>query len=281
MKEENKSEYQKKIQKSRDNLSSLMKKGEENKIIKNYNTHDLFLYIQNFNSHSKNNQNNVNCSYDKIKRKKTEYSNVKSKYLDISPLKLGINTETNNNNNKYNKKGKQNIKILIDIIDSNNNEENNKNFNKNKGTNQKRNNKIKSKKNNQNISNDELKYINTEIFNSTNDSNYFLKNNNLIAQSRDENRDNRPISGQMLNKRYKNKNKVNNLILNCSNNNFLENSSKIFPNNKTPLNFTNNYFKIKNMNLHFLNEVNHSSTEINVLTNHNNNDESSKKLKKI
>ena len=31
MKEENKSEYQKKIQKSRDNLSSLMKKGEENK----------------------------------------------------------------------------------------------------------------------------------------------------------------------------------------------------------------------------------------------------------
>ena len=34
------------------------------------------------------------------------------------------------------------------------------------------------------------------------------------------------------------------------------------------------------MNLHFLNEVNHSSTEINVLTNHNNNEESSKKLKK-
>jgi hypothetical protein len=84
MKEENKSEYQKKIKKSRYNLSSLMKKGEENKIIKNYNTHDLFLYIQNFNSHNKNNQNNVNCSYDKIKRKKTEY-------LDISPLKLGIN----------------------------------------------------------------------------------------------------------------------------------------------------------------------------------------------
>ena len=122
---------------------------------RNYSTRDLILYIENNNSNSKcnNNLNYTNNSYNKMKGKNKKFDNKKNKYLDNHPLKLELNTESNIYNKNKNK-GNRNIELLIDIMNSNNDELMNKNkYNK------------ENKRINQMNTDKKLKYSNTEIFN--------------------------------------------------------------------------------------------------------------------
>ena len=280
-----KSEYLNKKIKSKENLSSNLKNENICNTIRTASTKDLILYIQNNNNINNNYTTyiNDNNSFNKM-RGNTKKLNKKRNYLDVTPLKLVINTDINNNN-KEKSKGKQNLQLLIDIMNSNSNEGTNKKFSQNFNDIKKIKNKIDSKKINQVINNNNLKYSNTEIYKSTNEenSNLFLKNNNINSSQNYENNGIFQLNRQTLNKNNKSKNNRNKLLINCPNSNNLYQSStyKYYNNVKTSSNCVNNYFKIKNMNLHFLNEVHHSPTEINILTTHSmDKNESAKKLKK-
>ena len=251
--------------KTKEYLKTQIKGENNNNTKRNYSTRDLILYIENKNSNNKcnNNLNNSNNSYNKMNGKNKQFNNIKNKYLDNHPLKLEINTESNIFNKN---KGNRNLELLIDIMNSNGDEFMNKNNYNNK----------ENKRINQMDTDKKLKYSNTEIFNySDMNTNLFLK---TTAKKNDKKGDSYK-NKNILNK-Y-NKNNGNKLIINCLNSNFFNNSSNLYNNIKTSSNSINNYFKIKNMNLHFLNEVHHSPTEINVLTSYNIGNTSKKLTKNI
>ena len=278
-----KSEYQTKIQKAKNNLSALIKEGTSPNKIRSHNTHDLILYIQNIysnNNYNTNIKNSNSNSFDKNKGKNMRYNNKKNNYLDNASLNLGVNTVSNNDINKN--KRKQNKKLLLDINYSYSNEEIDKNYNKNKKNFENKASKSNDKKINNKSNDNDFEYSNTEINNFSNDgnSNYFLKNDKILSEQKNDDINYFKKNKTILNKLYKKKNNSNKLIINVSNNNHFNNSNQKYSNNNTSSNSINNYFKIKNMNLQFLNEGLRSPTEINVLTNHNHNqDDSFKKLK--
>ena len=70
-----KNEYQTKIQKAKNDLSSLIKEGPISTTIRNYDTHDLILYIQNNNNYINNIKTSNNNSCDKKKEKNIRYNN--------------------------------------------------------------------------------------------------------------------------------------------------------------------------------------------------------------
>ena len=267
-----KSEYQIKIQKAKNDLSALIKEEASANTIRNNNTHDLILYIQNIYSNNNYNtdmRNTSNNSKGKNNGKNMKYNYKKNNYLDNASLNLGVNTVSNNANNKR----KQNKKLLIDINNSYSKDDIDKNF-ENKTTKEK-DNKINIKTND-----NDIEYSNTEANNFSSNSNYFIKNDKILSEQKDVNIDYFKKNKPILNKLYKKKSNSNKLIINVSNNNLYNTSNIKYPNNKTSSNSINNYFKLKNMNLQFLNEGHPTPTEINVLTNHNNNqDDSFKKLK--
>ena len=275
-----KSEYQTKIQKARNDLSALIKERPISSNIRNYDTHDLISYIQNNNNNYINNaktSNNNSCDKNKVKNKR--YYNKMNNYLDKSPINLGIKTE--NNNNKNNPK-KQNSQLLIEIMNSNSNKNLNKINSKNKDNLPNEDYMNKNKRIKRKINGNDVEYSKTEALNLSNDRspNYIYKNNKDISWKNNKNNQ-KFIESSKRNKKIlnsNNKRQNNNIIINVSNNNLFNNANRLYINNKTSSNSINNYFKIKNMNLHFLSEVHHSPTEINVLTNLNQ-DDSFKKLK--
>ena len=275
-----KNEYQTKILKAKNDLSSLIREGPISTTIRNYDTHDLILYIQNNNNYINNIKTSNNNSCDKKKEKNIRYDNKMNNYLNKAFLNLGVKTEANNNKNKNNPK-KQNSQLLIEIMNSNSNEDLNKDYFKSKNKFQNEDNKRKNKKIRNKKTDNDFDYSNTEVINLSNErsSNNIYKNDRIISwKNNKDNKDNKESSQRKKILNSHNKSKNNNIIINVSNNNLFNNANRLYINNKTSSNSINNYFKIKNMNLHFLNEVHHSPTEINVLTNLNQED-SFKKLK--
>ena len=94
-----KSEYLNKKIKSKENLSSNLKNENICNTIRTASTKDLILYIQNNNNINNNYTTyiNNNNSFNKM-RGNTKKLNNKRNYLDVTPLKLEINTDINTKN---------------------------------------------------------------------------------------------------------------------------------------------------------------------------------------
>ena len=269
-----KSEYQTKIQNAKNNLSSMVKESPISNTKRNYDTHDLITYLQNsYLNNNKNTKNNKNNSYDK-KKGRTTNSNNKNNYLGKEFPNFGIKTEANNYNK--NNKVKQKTNLLIEIINSNRNEDIYNSFEKRQNLYYK-NNKIKKQNINNIINNNDSKIYKFE--NERKSHSFLTDDKKFVCEKKGINNEGK-LKGdkRILNKNNKIKMNNDKLIINLSNNSIQDNPNNNYSNNKTSSNSINNYFKIKNMNLHFLNEVHHSPTEINVLTSQNN-DDSFKKLK--
>ena len=251
---DNTSEYQAKIQRIKNKFPSLG--GLMNNALKANDTHDFFFYIQNnpLNNYIKN-VNNTEASLEKKNYQLEEKE---------EPLNLGLKTESNvidNNEDKLFRSDMWNANSEgMNIINSYKNKENIGNIN----------NIINNEKINYRLNNSDLKYTNTEIYNTKNDNiNSEITKNNINEKKKN--------SKNSLNIQIKNKNNGNKLKNKFSINHLYSNSNKLYNNINTSSNSINNYFKIKNMNLHFLSETHSYSTEKNILKNKNDKDKESLK----
>ena len=163
---DNISEYQEKIQRIKNKFPSLG--GLMNNALKANNTHDFFFYIQN-NNPLNNYIKNVNNTESSIEKKNYKFEEKEE------PLNLGLKTESNiidNNEDKLFRSDMWNANNSegMNIINSYKNKENIGNIN----------NIINNEKINYRLNNSDLKYTNTEIYNTKNDNiNSEITKNNI------------------------------------------------------------------------------------------------------